>query len=139
MEQPVFTPYVCKKCGVGVGGEGRIYFIDVGIDDDINEDYRDHGAIYFCNLCAHNFITEIITVIQNWNDEHASRSISSTDDAGDVEEPESSDSGSIVSDPGSEGIDDLAESTVDDDHPESATFSNNAGSDGNGRSGSLTF
>jgi hypothetical protein len=68
MERPVFIPYTCAVCGVG--GGAREWFIDIGIDNDASVDLRSQGAIYFCNICVFNFITEVHVAVSKWEEEH---------------------------------------------------------------------
>lgn len=69
MPRPVFPPYVCAQCGVG-GGDSREWFIDIGVDNNMALDLRDQGAIYFCNICALNFITDVNRLNTAWLHEH---------------------------------------------------------------------
>jgi len=140
-EVPIFIPYTCKRCGVGPGNE-RKYFIDIGVDNDMSLDMREQGAIYFCNECFKNLVTDAQILIHQYDLEHeVGTGTSSEGDAGTVEEPESDPTGSFEFDTESEGLDQPASTAVDDVNPDiqSEPRVRTFASGGESRSGSLTF
>lgn len=68
---PVFHPFKCIRCKCGVGANGRIYFIDLGISFSEEFNPLHDGNVYYCNLCAANLVEDINNVVGKWNEEHA--------------------------------------------------------------------
>jgi hypothetical protein len=145
METPVFIPYTCIRCGLGNGQ--REWFIDIGIDNEMALDNRNHGAIYYCNECIYNFISDVRSLVSDYNeDKHqkelrdGSRPGSSPVDGEDNGSSKSNDSGSIVGDRSSEELDDTTESSDATSIAESESSADQPG-DGNSLrdSGSLSF
>ena len=70
-DAPAFHPFVCIRCKLGTGGDGRKFFVDLGVDLSGLFNPMHEGDIYYCNICAHNLITDMVREIAKWERDHA--------------------------------------------------------------------
>lgn len=70
-DAPAFHPHVCARCKIGTGGEGRKFFLDLGLDLSGLYNPMHDGNIYYCNLCVMNLITDITREVAKWEFDHA--------------------------------------------------------------------